>query len=418
MKIIHVITSLDKHGAQMMLFKVLSGMDRRRFDSVVFSLAEGGAMREQFAALGVPVFSLGMKAGLPTPAAGLRLVRLFRRLQPDLIQGWMYHGNLAAQLGAMFLKRGTPILWNVRGSSCELHKEKRATAAVIWLGGKLSRLPDRIINNSLASAIQHETALGYRASGRVIIANGFDTETFAPSEAARIALRRQLRVDETALLIGLMARHHPMKDHVNFLRAAARLSASKPEAHFVLAGEGVNNRNHELTGMIQNLSLGGRVHLLGERDDTPCLTAAFDIATSSSAFGEGFPNILGEAMSCGVPCVTTTVGDSAFVIGDTGRAVPPGDSAALAAAWLELIDMGTSFRNKLGDAARRRVIENFSISKIVGQYEALYTTLIAASFVEIWQRRHRSSAKDNPQITQTAQIASEQSLSSGNRKSR
>jgi len=379
MKIIHLITSLQTHGAQMMLLKVLSGMDRRRFASVVVSLTEGGAMAEQFAALGVPVYSLGLKAGLPTPAACLRLIRLFRQVEPDLIQGWMYHGNLAATLGAMFLKLQTPVLWNIRGSSYELRKEKPATAAVIWLGGKLSHLPRRIINNSLTSARQHEEALGYRADRRVIIANGFDTETFAPSEPARLAVRRELGLDDNALLIGLMARYHPMKDHANFLRAAARLSASHPQTHFALAGEGVDDRNRELCDSIQNLSLGGRVHLLGERRDTPRLAAAFDIATLSSAFGEGFPNVIGEAMSCGVPCVATEVGDSAQVIGDTGRTVPPCEAPALAAAWRELIAMSAPQRRALGAAARRRVMENFSINAITAQYESLYENAVSLS---------------------------------------
>jgi glycosyltransferase involved in cell wall biosynthesis len=380
MKIIHLITSLQKHGAQMMLFKVLSAMDRRRFASVVVSLAGGGAMAEQFAALGVPVYSLGLKAGLLTPAACLRLIRLCRQIQPDLIQGWMYHGNLAATFAAMLLKQQTPVLWNVRGSSYDLRKEKPATAAVIWLGGKLSQRPRLIINNSLTSARQHEEVLGYRADRRVIIANGFDTEAFAPSEPARFAIRRELKLDDNALLIGLMARYHPMKDHANFLRAAALLSASHPQAQFALAGEGVDEGNRELCDSIQNLAPGGRVHLLGERRDTPRLAASFDIAASSSAFGEGFPNVIGEAMSCGVPCVATEVGDSAYVIGNTGRTVPPCAASALATALRELLDMSASERRALGDAARRRVIEKFSITAITAQYESLYEELISPSF--------------------------------------
>jgi glycosyltransferase involved in cell wall biosynthesis len=396
MKLVHVITSLDKHGSQMMLFKLLSGLNQGRFDSVVISLAERGAMRELFAALGVPVYSLGMPTGLPTPSAGFRLIRLLRQLHPDLIQGWMYHGNLAAQFGARFLPRPTPVLWNVRGSSCQLRKEKLMTAAVIWFGGKLSRLPHSIINNSLASAIQHEEALGYKADRRVIIANGFDTDTFAPSDEARRAIRRELGVDENALLIGLMARYHPMKDHANFLRAAAILSASHPQTHFVLAGQGVDGNNRALSDLIQNLSLGGRVHLLGERDDTSRLAGAFDIATSASAFGEGFANVIGEAMSCGVPCVATTIGDSAFIIGDTGLAVPPCDSDALAAAWRELIEMGSARRLELGAAARRRVIENFSISAIIARYEALYTGLVSASLAALWKHREPNTRVASP----------------------
>lgn len=372
MKIGHIITSLEKHGAQMMLYKVLSSMDHRRFDSVVISLMDGGALRNKFESLGVVVHSLGMKKGLPTPGSVYRFARLINRLDLDLIQGWMYHGNLAAQLGVALSPRHIPVLWNIRGSSYNLKDEKPVTAALIWLGGKLSGLPKRIINNSLVSAIKHEEMLGYKSAKRVIIPNGFDTDLFAPSAEARAGLRAELGLSDDALLIGLSARYHPMKDHANFLRAAALLLKDHPQTHFALSGEGVDSRNEELRALIGSLPIGERVHLLGERSDMNRIAAALDIATLSSAFGEGFPNVVGEAMACGVPCVVTDVGDSVFVIGETGRAVTPRDPNAIASAWRELIEMGASSRRELGSAARRRVLENFSIEAIAQKYESLY----------------------------------------------
>ena len=170
-----------------------------------------------------------------------------------------------------------------------------------------------------------------------------------------------------------------MKDHANFLRAAALLLKEFPDVHFILIGSGVDRENQVLHQLIQDLGLFNRIHLLGERSDMPCLTTALDIATSASAYGEAFPLVVGEAMSCEVPCAVTDVGDSAWIIGNTGRVVPPRDSEALANAWKDLIELGAKGREALGKAARARIIEHFSLDAVVAQYERLYENFRAYS---------------------------------------
>ncbi|MBI5344462.1 MAG: glycosyltransferase [Deltaproteobacteria bacterium] len=370
-KIAYIITGLDTGGAEMMLYKLLSRIDRDRFEPVVFSLTEGGILADKIEALGITVYSIGMKRRA-IPIIGLvRLIRLLRSLKPDIIQGWMYHANLVAQGSSIFLSGKIPVLWNIRGTHTDLSVEPLYTALTIWLGGRLSRFSSGIINNSMASAGSHEQKLGYRPEKRVIIPNGFDTGLFKPSHDARARLRAELGLPENAFLIGLAGRYHPMKDHENFLSAAASLLKSHPDVRFVLIGKDVEQSNSTLTERIKNLQLDKSVHLMGNRDDMPCLTAAFDIATSSS-YGEGFSNALGEAMSCGVPCVATDVGDSRWIVGDTGLIVPPRDHDALAGAWQKMIEMGDENRRSLGLHARQRVIDNFSLDSVVKLYEELY----------------------------------------------
>jgi glycosyltransferase involved in cell wall biosynthesis len=372
MRVVHLITSLSTHGAQMMLYKLLSRMDREQFDPVVISMRDGGPLAEKIEALGVPVHEAGINLTLPNPASLWRLIRLVRYLRPDVIQGWMYHANLAAQVVGALNTQPVPVVWNIRGSSYVLRNEKPLTAATIWLGAKLSKLPAKIINNSKVSAGEHEKRLAYSAEKRLIIPNGFDTDIFTPSTEARISVRSELGLAEDALLIGLVARYHTMKDHANFLRAASVLLKAHPQVHFVLAGEGVDTHNKKLLELINSFGLSAQVHLIGERSDTARVTAALDIASSSSAFGEGFPNVVGEAMACGVPCVVTDVGDSGWIVGETGRVVPPRDATALAKAWQELIEMSDEQRLALGKKARQRVLEEFSLDAVVSQYEALY----------------------------------------------
>jgi glycosyltransferase involved in cell wall biosynthesis len=117
--------------------------------------------------------------------------------------------------------------------------------------------------------------------------------------------------------------------------------------------------------------------MLGERQDMPRITAALDIASSSSSYGEGFPNVIGEAMSCAVPCVVTDVSDLPWVVADTGRVVPPRDPQALASAWADLLELGVEGREALGAAARARVIQYFPLESVVARYEALYESVIA-----------------------------------------
>jgi glycosyltransferase involved in cell wall biosynthesis len=240
----------------------------------------------------------------------------------------------------------------------------------------LARLSPRaaaVVVNSEAGRRASE-ALGYRPRRWVSLPNGFDLVQFAPQPEARAPLRRALAIEDDAVLIGLIARFHPMKDHQTFLRAAARLHRDRPGVRFVLAGRRIDASNAALAAPIREHGLDAVVHLLGERDDIPHLTAALDVATCSS-YSEGFPNAIGEAMACEVPCVATDVGDCRALLGDTGLIVPPRDPEALASAWGVAIDWSNDERQSRGTAARARLEQHFEIGAVARRYEALYDEL-------------------------------------------
>jgi len=192
----------------------------------------------------------------------------------------------------------------------------------------------------------------------------------------RSSVRAELGLDVGTPLIGLVARYHPMKDHANFLTATSLLAKQDPTAHFLLVGPNVDASNQELSAKIATLGLQERVHLLGERRDIPRINAALDIASTTSCWGEGFPNVIGEAMACGVPCVVTDVGDSALIVGETGRVVPPRDPRALAAAWRDMLQMDRETRGGLGERARARIVTHFSLNEIARRHEKLYTEIV------------------------------------------
>lgn len=369
-KVLHLISSLNTGGAQRMLCKLVACSDQTRFRHVVVSLVEPGPVGKTIADLGIPVHHLAMRRGVPDPRAVARLLAMLRREAPDVLQTWMYHADLVGFLAAAPLRM--PIAWNIRGS---LHENPGlGISAVIKLCARVSRFPAVVVTNSGAAKMQL-TELGYLPKRWVLIPNGFDLGEFIPDSLARQAVRRELDLPAEALLIGLVARFHPQKDHRTFLKAASLLGRRWPDLHFVLVGRDVTASNTTLQEWIAAEGLGDCVHLLGERTDIPCLTASLDIATCSSAFGEGFPNVIGEAMSCGVPCVVTNVSDLADIIADTGLVVPPKDAEALAAAWNQLLELDPEGRREMGGRARDRVGSHYSLDLVVRQYEELYDQL-------------------------------------------
>ena len=373
-RVLHLITDLHTGGAEMMLHKLLAHMDRSRFRNSVVSMTENGPLSSKIKELGIPVFTLGMKFGVPNPLGLFRLLRLLREQRPVILQTWLYHADFLGLLAGK-VARLPLIIWNVRCSDMDMRHYSKSSALTIRALAALSPIPQAVIVNSEAGCQFHKR-LGYRPRRWVLIHNGFDLDLFSPDSCARTKFRQDLCVSNDSILIGLIARLDPMKDHATFFKAAHLLLKNDSRAHFVLVGSEVSWENLQLSAGIRSAGSGKHFHLLGEREDVHRIMAALDIATSSSS-SEGFPNTIGEAMACGVPCVVTDVGDSAFLVSDTGKVVPSMNPEALAEGWQQMIDLGEMGRRQLGAAARRRIKEHFDLSVIVARYERFYLESLA-----------------------------------------
>lgn len=375
-RVLHVITSLSVGGAERQLQRLVMQANQKLFEMHVLSLIDGGPIAEELVAAGVPVTGLGMRSPAGILTALPRLWASVRTLRPQVIHGWMYHGNVMACFSKWAMRNRVPMIWGIRHSLHYLDHEKPLTRATIRLGAILSGCPEKVVYNAETAKGQHE-AIGYQARSGETLPNGFDTDRWRPDPAARHRVRAELGLAESTRLVGLIARFDPIKDHANFLTAAEKIALQRNDVHFVMVGRGVIAENPALA--IENYpGLVGRLHCLGERSDIPNLTAALDVAVSAS-HSEGFSNAIGEGMSCGIPCVATDVGDSARIVNDTGAIVPPSNSMALAGAIEMILNLSPIQHADLGARARTRVLENYSIEAIVDRYQNLYEMLLARS---------------------------------------
>lgn len=366
-RVTHVINGLVTGGAEVALSRLLHATDRSRFAMDVIALdPRMGAVAEAIRQDGWPVRSLGMsRRGLP--AALPRLASWLRESRPHVVQTWMYHSGLIA--GAAARAAGSPpVVWNLRQSDLDPSLNQRTTVVAAHLSGRLSRVLPRAIVCGSQRALEFHRELGFAADKLLTIPNGIPVPR--RDETARPWLREHLRLPADAVLVGRVARFHPYKDYRGLVEAAG-IVARRHGAHFVFVGAGLDEQNTELGSWIAAAGLEGRVHLMGERHDVARINGGLDLACSSS-LGEGFPNVIAEAMSAGVPVVATDVGDSREIVAHTGRVVAPGDPVALAAAMDEMLSLPPAQLRALGSSARDRIVTRYSLPAMGAAYSALY----------------------------------------------
>ncbi|MGC9324077.1 MAG: glycosyltransferase [Desulfomonilia bacterium] len=370
-RILHLISTLDVGGAEQNLLRLVSSLDRNLFQNTVISMTSIGATGLKMQELGIRVHAMDLRKGIPDPTGAVLLKTYLKKEMPDVVQCWMYHANV---LGLATLRMNR-LVWNIRCSDMDLARYGRVYRWTVKLGALLSRLPAAVVINSHAGLTAH-TSMGYRPRRWEVIPNGFDSDLFRPDPQVRNAVRAELGIPENALLIGLICRFDPMKDHATFLQAASLMLQRHEETHVLLAGRGVSLNDPHFCSLLSGIHALDHFHFLDERDDIPRLCASLDIACSSSAWGEGLPNAVGEAMSCGVPCVVTNVGDSALLVGDAGIVVEKQNPRELAGAWEKLADSGHDTLRDLGTRARSRIIDHYGIETMKQRYESLYTSLM------------------------------------------
>lgn len=368
--VIHLISGLNDGGAEAVLYRLCTshlGMNHQ-----VISMMGDGKYGPLLRQAGVTVTCLNMPQGRVTLGGLWKLWHLLRKERPDVVQTWMYHADLIGGVLAR-LAGIKKIFWNIRHTTLDAEHSKRSTILVAKLCALISGWVPTGIVCCAQKAEEVHRALGYVSSNMPVIPNGYDLSRFALDVEARTRLRAEWGVGDRWLL-GMVGRFDPQKDHRNFLSALAELKQRGTDFYAVLIGRGMDGSNSQLAGWLQELGLVNDVLLLGQRTDIPDVMNALDVHVLSSAFGEAFPNVVAEAMACGTPVISTDVGDAAMIIGDTGWVVAPQNASALvdalSVACAEMDDTQQWAARRA--AARQRVEDNFSLSRMVASYDALW----------------------------------------------
>ena len=368
MKITHIITGLEDGGAEHTLFKIC------RYDSknkhTVISLTGKGKYFSQLTKLGIKVYCLDVK--FFSFYQFYFLIKLIRFLNPDIVQTWLVHadffGGIAARLAGIKC-----VVWNIRYTNFKITKTKLTTILIIKILAIISSFIPKfiIINSKRAKEIYEFT--GYDKKKLKLIPNGYDLSILKISAEKKNVFRKKFNIKKKVKLIGNVARYHPKKDHLNLLKALSLISAKKKNFYCILVGSDVNKNNRKLISEIEKLNLTKHVKLLDKKDNILGVMNALDIYVQSSSYGEGFPNVVAEAMACGSPCVATNVGDASFIIGNTGWIVQPNDSLRLSEEIEEaLYEMKTKEWNKKIILARERVKSKFELNKMIKSYNRLW----------------------------------------------
>jgi glycosyltransferase involved in cell wall biosynthesis len=347
---VHVINSLGFGGAERMLQKLLS--TNRFKNQKVFNLLELGPIGDQLLLSGASVSPLNLRR------SPLSILKLFNE-KPHVITGWLYHSCLVVTFYKI-LRPKTKIIWNIRHSLHDVSKEKWSIRMILKVLKTLNFLPDGIIFNSELAREQHSFLLHSNAR-TLVIPNGFEVQRFTSSS-----------IECSPKIIGLFARYHPMKGHKLMLEAFAEITDMDNDWKLCFVGTGCDHTNTELVKFIDCLGLRDRVILKGPKSEMVKEYEEIGILVIPSLWGEGFPNVLGEAMLMEKVCIVSNIGDSAKILSKEDWTFEAGDKDRLKKLLKNAMSLEPNNIRLEGITNRKRIIDNYSLQAIVDAYSKFY----------------------------------------------
>jgi glycosyltransferase involved in cell wall biosynthesis len=360
-KVAFMIRDLNYGGAQRQLITLVKELDKKLFDVTVLCFYSDGLLQKDLNDHGIPVICLEKRDRWHMFSFLWNLFKQLKQLNPDVLHGYLSESNLLTIFFKLFFP-STRIVWGIRDSNISFDSYDWLDRLIFEMECWLSRFVDLVIVNSHAGRTYH-LSHGFPDQKMIVIPNGIDTERFKPDRTAGKAIRRAWGISDDKTLIGLIGRLDPMKDHSTFLKAAALLCQERSDVHFVCIGNGPQNYGEELSHLADELGISENILWAGGQSNMPAVYNALDIVCSTSAYGEGFANVIGEAMACEIPCVVTDVGDSAWIVGDTGIVVPANNPEAVKQGLMSVIQRSPTSDNAK-TSIRERIVTQFSVSQL------------------------------------------------------
>ncbi len=370
-RILHIITSLSVGGAEQSLYRLLLNIDNSKYSVAVVSLTGTGVFSKKIENLGIDVYACNMEKSLRGILGLFTLVKIIKNFKPDIVQTWLYHSDLIGGVVARLLGIRN-IIWGIR--STELKRNSRFTVLIRFVCAKLSSIiPKKIVVVAEAAKYRH-IELGYCKSNMQVIPNGFDKKDFSPNVKDIQLVRNSLGINNS-IVIGAVGRFSHEKGHDVLIEASKIILEESPQVLFLLIGPDLDALNKNLISTIKQKSDLSKFILAGERTDIDVCMQVMDIFCLPSRT-EGFPNVLGEAMLSGVPCVATDVGDVSLLGGDDILLSKVDDPKDLAKKIITIMNFTKNKRNKIGLRLMDRIVSHYAINITINKYYSLYDELL------------------------------------------
>ena len=356
-KVLHIIPNLAQGGAETQLLELVSKNNTHMICQLLLE-------KNNINITSKNIYSLNMKRKIPDIRAFYKLYKIIHEVKPDIIHTWMYHSCLLEVLLRKITNiKKIPLVWGLRCSNMELHNYSKQLKLIIKACSFFSYTPNLIVHNSYQGKIIHDS-LAFNKNN-IVISNGIDTKKYAPNKIFRNNFRKKYKIHHSTKVLLCVARLDPMKDHITLLESFKKIKKTYSEVILVLAGLGTEKYSN-----IDN------VIALGSNDKINEIYAASDIIVSSSAFGEGFSNALGEGMSSGLVPVATNVGDARYIINNLGKVVDPKSSNKLANGVIEILNLSENDFMSYKIKVRTRILDHFSKDIMLKNYDKVYNDLI------------------------------------------
>jgi len=364
------IPSIDFGGAERQILELAKGIDKVRWDVVILTNYVNPLLESEISNINNTKIILLNKGNKFLYL--FRLLLVLRKFKPHIITSYLLSAQTYTLIICPFLLK-TKIIFSVRDSTNYSGYYGFKGSFFKFLVEKSSSFVDLYIFNSAAGRRERTILPEHKVR---IIPNGIDTGKYTPDRQNRIWARCEAGIGEDVPIVGIIGNFSPYKGYDNFIRAARIVVDRVENAQFVSIGNCDNPLGRNMREFVEQLGLSSSFHFLGLRRDVHKLFPAFDVFCSSSVAVEGFSNVVSESMSCGVPCVVTDVGDSALIVGNTGIVIPPDKPELLAAGIVQLLQLLPEERQRLGEAARSRIVEHFSISRMVTATEKVFEEVL------------------------------------------